>query len=195
MAATVRLRNFISDTATNAKTDDLVGMFNSKGRIPCVGISLGVDRIFSVIKARLESEQKGVSVRSSEIEVYVMAFGGKGFTGMLPERMQVARELWDGGIKAEFSWSVKPKLPAQFKAAEAGGVPFAVILGEDELAAGQVKIKQLGLPPDHPEKEGVLVDKTDLVKEVRSRMTNFGADSLAERLGAVKVQDGAEVSK
>jgi histidyl-tRNA synthetase len=164
-------------------------MFNSKGRIPCVGISLGVDRIFSVIKARLENEQKGEALRSSEIEVFIMAFGGKGFTGMLPERMEVARQLWDGGVKAEFSWSVKPKLANQFKAAESGGVPFAVILGEDELAAGQVKIKQLGLPADHPEKEGVLVDKKNLVAEVKSRLAKLGPDSLADRLGGVTMQE------
>jgi len=32
--------------------------------------------------------------------------------------------------KAEFLYKVKPKLPAQFKAAEQNGVPFALILGD-----------------------------------------------------------------
>ncbi len=32
--------------------------------------------------------------------------------------------------QAEFLYKVKPKLQNQFKAAEAGGVPFALILGE-----------------------------------------------------------------
>ena len=72
--------------------------------------------------------------------------------------------------QAEFSYKVKPKLPAQFKAAEMSGVPFAVILGEDEQAQGKVKIKELGLADDHPEKEGVLVLLADLVKEVKKRL-------------------------
>jgi histidyl-tRNA synthetase len=46
-----------------------------------------------------------------EVDVPVMAFGGKGFTGLLKERMEVAKQLWDAGIKTEFPWKVKPKLP------------------------------------------------------------------------------------
>ena len=38
-------------------------------------------------------------MRSSEVDVYVMAFGDKGFTGLLEERLEVCRILWDAGIK------------------------------------------------------------------------------------------------
>lgn len=72
--------------------------------------------------------------------------------------------------QAEFAYKLKPKLPAQFKSAEAGGVPFAVILGEDEQAQGKVKIKEMGLPEGHPEKDGVILDLKNLVAEVQSRM-------------------------
>ena len=36
-------------------------------------------------------------------------------------------------------------MQAQFKAAEANSVPFAIFIGEDELAQGKVKIKEMGL--------------------------------------------------
>jgi len=72
--------------------------------------------------------------------------------------------------QAEFLYKVKPKLPAQFKAAEVNGVPFAVVLGEDEVAQGKVKIKEMGLREGHPEKEGVLVNLSELVDEVRQRL-------------------------
>ena len=49
-------------------------------------------------------------------------------------------------------------------------MPFAVILGEDEQAQGKVKIKQMGLPDGHPEKDGIPVDLTDLVPEIRNRL-------------------------
>lgn len=65
---------------------------------------------------------------------------------------------------------MKPKLPNQFKAAEMNGVPFAIVLGEEEVAKGQVKIKEMGLPESNPEKEGVLVSVDNLVNEVRSRL-------------------------
>jgi len=99
-----------------------------------------------------------------------MAFGGKGFTGLLKERMEVCSRLWGAGIKAEFLYKVKPKLPNQFKAAEAGGVPFAVILGEDEWNNGKVKVKEMGLRDGHPEKEGVEVALDNLVTDVKAKL-------------------------
>ncbi|KAI9851749.1 MAG: Cytoplasmic and mitochondrial histidine tRNA synthetase [Thelocarpon superellum] len=163
----------VGSVAAGGRYDSLVGMFSGRTQIPCVGISFGVDRIFSLTKSR--SSPTTLALRPSEIDVYVMAFGGKGFTGLLAERMSVARTLWDAGIKAEFAYKAKPKLPAQFKAAEANGVPFAVILGEDEQKAGQVRIKQLGLREGHPEKDGVLIDVKDLVQQVRSRLGRLSA--------------------
>lgn len=86
----------VGSVAAGGRYDELVGMFSSKARIPCVGVSLGVDRIFSVTKARMQAEQR---IRTNEVDVYVMAFGGKGFTGLLTERLEVCRILWDAGIK------------------------------------------------------------------------------------------------
>ncbi|KAJ9311344.1 hypothetical protein DTO271D3_8414 [Paecilomyces variotii] len=160
----------VGSIAAGGRYDNLVGMFSNKAQIPCVGISFGVDRIFSITKARMERERNYSAVRSTEVDVFVMAFGGKGFTGMLKERMEVAKSLWKAGVKAEFSYKVKPKLPQQFKAAESNGVPFAVILGEEELKAGKVRIKEMGLEEGHPEKEGVLVDLKTLPEEVKARL-------------------------
>ena len=160
----------VGSVAGGGRYDELVGMFSGKGQIPCVGISFGVDRIFSITKARMEAEQGTAPVRSNEVDVFVMAFGGKGFTGMLVERMGVAKTLWDAGIKAEFAYKQKPKLPAQFKQAEQNGIPLAVILGEDEQAQGKVKIKEMGLPDGHQQKDGVLVQLADLVQEVQNRL-------------------------
>ena len=75
----------------------------------------------------------------------------------------------------------KPKLPAQFKSAESGGVPFAVILGEDELAQEKVKIKELGLPEGHAEKDGILVNISDLATEVKKRLAATTAPGLVIR--------------
>ncbi|CAG8026690.1 unnamed protein product [Penicillium salamii] len=160
----------VGSVAAGGRYDNLVSMFLPKAQIPCVGISFGVDRIFSITKARLEREQKSAALRSSEVDAYVMAFGGKGFTGMLKERMDVCQKLWNAGIKAEFSYKLKPKLPQQFKAAEQGAIPFGIILGEEELAAGKCRIKEMGLPDGHPEKEGVEVTLDTLVTELQARL-------------------------
>lgn len=158
----------VGSVAAGGRYDELVGMFSGKP-IPCVGISFGVDRIFSITSARLGAATK--ALRPTEVDVFVMAFGaGKDFSGLLPQRMQVVKTLWDAGIRAEYMWKAKPRLQNQFKAADASGVPWCVILGEDELRAGKLKIKEMGLPEGHPEKDGVVVEMARLVDEMRGRL-------------------------
>jgi len=89
----------VGSIAAGGRYDNLVGMFSGKTQIPCVGISFGVDRIFSITKARMAADANAAQVRNNEVDVYVMAFGGKGFTGLLKERMAVCTKLWDAGIK------------------------------------------------------------------------------------------------
>lgn len=190
----------VGSVAAGGRYDELVGMFSGKQKLPCVGISFGVERIFSITKARMEAEGSSKAVRTNEVDVFVMAFGGKGFDGLLPQRMEVAKRLWDAGIKAEFSWKVKPKLPAQFKAAETNGVPFAIILGEEELAAGTCKIKEMGLPDGHPEKEGVTIQMAKLEDEVRERISKSqkvgvdGVEAVAEQLNATTFDEAATLA-
>jgi histidyl-tRNA synthetase len=160
----------VGSVAAGGRYDNLVERFLPKAHMPCVGVSFGVDRIFSITKARMARDASLESLRASETDVYVMAFGGKGFDGMLHERMRVCRLLWDAEVRAEFSYKAKPKLMAQFKAAEQGDVPFAVILGEVEQARGEVKVKELGLPEGHPEKDGVVVKIEELAREVKRRL-------------------------
>lgn len=149
----------VGSVAAGGRYDNLVGMFSGKGQIPCVGISFGVDRIFSITQKRLAAESTK-EARANKTDVFVMAFGGKGFDGMLKDRMRICNQLWKAGINTEMLHKNKPKLQArkfyhargsstpapdpltctlEFKAAEANGVPFAVILGEEELANQQVK--------------------------------------------------------
>ncbi|KAI0897279.1 histidyl-tRNA synthetase [Annulohypoxylon nitens] len=165
----------VGSIAAGGRYDNLVGMYGKK-QIPCVGISFGVDRIFTILKAR----QGDKKPPSRQIDVYVMAFGGKEFDGLLLQRMSVARQLWEAGIRAEFSAKVKPRLPQQFKAAEE--VPLAVILGQDELAEGKVRLKVLGSGKpgeDKDEKDqGLLVKREDLVEEVKKLLAANGTTSV-----------------
>lgn len=49
-------------------------------------------------------------------------------------------------------------------------MPFAIFLGDDEVASGKVKIKEMGLQEGHPEKEGILVSQEDMAKEIKVRL-------------------------
>lgn len=134
---------------------------------------------------------KSEELRGNKTDVFVMAFGGKGFNGMYKERLQIADQLWEAGIKTELMQKVKPKLQAQFKAAEAHKVPFAVIMGEEELAAGQVKLKQMGLTDNHPEKEGVNVAIATLPQEIRRRLDQIDRlEKMTLNASGLRVVDG-----
>jgi histidyl-tRNA synthetase len=154
----------VGSIAAGGRYDDLVGMYGRRP-LPCIGISFGVDRIFTLLDAR--RKKKSSSDLASQAQVYIMAFGGKEFDGLLHERMRVARQLWAAGIRAEFSAKVKPKPLQQFNASE--GVPVAVMLGQEELEAGQVRLKCLHVGDKNAAQKdkGQLVRREDLVEEVR----------------------------
>lgn len=102
--------------------------------LPCVGVSIGLDRIFALLWPKWAER----GMRSKEVFAYVLAAGD----GLLPERMALVQELRAQGIAADFLAKNKPKLNAQFAAGERDEVPYAVILGGDELKAGLVTVKE-----------------------------------------------------
>ena len=99
----------IGSVAAGGRYDNLVGMFSGKNQIPCVGISFGVDRIVSITEARMDAYKTRGQVRNTEIDVFVMAFGGRGFNGFLDERMALVDMLWEAEIKVR--WRGTPPLP------------------------------------------------------------------------------------
>jgi histidyl-tRNA synthetase len=159
----------VGSIAAGGRYDDLVGMYGRRP-LPCVGISFGVDRVFTILDARRKKKSK--SDLGGQAQVYIMAFGGKEFDGLLLERMRVARKLWAAGIRAEFTAKVKPKPLQQFNASE--GVPVAVMLGQDELEAGQVRVKRLhvGDKDAAAKDKGQLVLRENLVDELRKLLAS-----------------------
>lgn len=172
----------VGSIAAGGRYDNLVGMFlgtNSKGKsksIPCVGVSFGVERIFSLIKQRQELVAK---VRPTSTQVMVMAFGGgEGWDGLLADRMKVASKLWENGIEAEYVYKKKINPRKQFEAAEKSGCPVAVILGKEEyLNDGKVRIKILGKEDEADEGELVSVEEmSQKVKQILQELNHDGDD-------------------
>ncbi|VVC91643.1 unnamed protein product [Leptidea sinapis] len=149
----------VGSIAGGGRYDNLVGMFDSKNKqVPCVGVSIGVERIFSVLEAKLAAGE--ISVRTTEVDVYV-ASAQKNF---LDERMKICAQLWDAGIKTEQSYKKNPKMLTQLQHCEENGIPFAVVLGEAELKRGVVKIRNIIT------REEVEVPQDDLVQELKVKI-------------------------
>ncbi|KAM5301778.1 histidine--tRNA ligase, cytoplasmic isoform 2-T2 [Glossophaga mutica] len=128
----------VGSVAAGGRYDGLVGMFDPKGRkVPCVGLSIGVERIFSIVEQRLEASEE--KVRTTETQVLVASAQKK----LLEERLKLISELWDAGIKAELLYKKNPKLLNQLQYCEEGGIPLVAIIGEQELKDGVIKLRSV----------------------------------------------------
>jgi histidyl-tRNA synthetase len=148
--------------------DDLVARFTGE-RTPATGFSFGVSRLAAALRAagRAADEQ----VRGP---VVVIAFD----QAAMADYFAVCAELRAAGIAAEV-YLGSSGMKAQMKYADRRFSPAAVMIGEDERAAGQVTIKDLDLGrdlaaglTDHTQwKEGrpgqQTVPRADLVAAIR----------------------------
>ncbi|KAE8208063.1 hypothetical protein CF327_g7191 [Tilletia walkeri] len=151
---------------------------NSKNKdaVPCVGCSIGIERIFAILMAKLKEEQASgaattTTLRAKNTEVFVMSMGGDGLA--LP-RLEVCKKLWDAGIKAEFLYKVKPKPAAQFTAIERDATPLAVLLAPDEWAQGTVRVKeQRGKDSEEGAGKGEVVKVDELVEYLKAKIGSW----------------------
>ncbi len=114
--------------------DDLVARFTGQP-VPATGFSFGVSRLAAALSAAgrdVSAEARGPVV----VIVFDQAAMGEYFA--------VAAELRGAGLDAEVYLGASG-MKAQMKYADRRLSPAAVILGGDELAAGQVTIKDLDL--------------------------------------------------
>jgi histidyl-tRNA synthetase len=114
--------------------DDLVARFTGQ-RTPATGFSFGVSRLAAALKAA--GRDLGAEVRGP---VVVIAFD----QSRMADYVAAAGELRAAGVPAEVYLGASG-MKAQMKYADRRLAPAAVILGEDELAAGTVTIKDLDL--------------------------------------------------
>ncbi|WFD27842.1 histidine--tRNA ligase [Malassezia nana] len=162
----------VGSIAAGGRYDHLVGMFSGSKRpdaVPCVGVSIGVERVFSILMQRIRDAQargERTAVRQKEVDVYVMSMGD----GLLLERMQVCKQLWDAGIKAEFLYKKKPKLQAQFAVVDKEQIPLAVLLAPGEWAQGTVRVKEQLGKDEAGDNKGTEVPLSELPAFVRAKL-------------------------
>ncbi|XP_043253237.1 histidine--tRNA ligase, cytoplasmic isoform X4 [Colletes gigas] len=149
----------VGSVAGGGRYDNLVGMFDNKNKtVPCVGLSLGVERIFSVLEAKLSRD--GLKTRTNETEVYVASAQ----KNLHEERMRIISDLWTAGLKAEQSYKKNVKLLHQLQYCEENGIPLAIIIGERELTRGEVTLRDVATRAEVPIPRGTLVE------EIRKRL-------------------------
>ena len=114
--------------------DDLVARFTGE-RTPATGFSFGVSRLAAAL-----AEAGVLKPAPARGPVVVIAFDA----GRMADYFALAAELRAAGVAAEVYLGASG-MRAQMKYADRRYAPAAVILGEDEIAAGTVTIKDLDL--------------------------------------------------
>ena len=113
--------------------NDLTGLFGVKD-IPGVGISFGVDRIYDVLE---ELNAFPDTIQSSTKVLFFNAGAAETASAFL-----LLQELRNRGVAAEI-FHEQAKFDKQFKYAEKKNIGYVVIIGENELAAGNCVVKNL----------------------------------------------------
>ena len=125
-------REAFGSVMSGGRYDTLLGMF-LKNPLPAVGISLGVDRLFSVL------EDMGLMPKGgppADVFLPLLAAGDFGPASKL------AAELRAVGLKVDVALQPR-KLGKQLQAAHKRGYRWVVFAGEDERAAGEVTVRDL----------------------------------------------------
>lgn len=117
---------------SGGRYDTLLGMF-LKQSSPAVGISVGVDRLLSLL-----TEMGVIEGRAGAADVFAVLFDADGYGAL----QQAAQQLREAGVKVEVS--LKPaKLGKQIRYAERKGYRWVLIAGSDDLARGELGLKDL----------------------------------------------------
>lgn len=126
----------VGSVAGGGRYDNLVGMFSGSTQIPCVGASVGIERLFALIEKKAKAEGP---IKTCPVQVFVAAAGAD----LLEERMTVLQELWSAHLPAEITMKRKVKPLDQFNYCEKQSIPIAVVLGPGELERGIVKVRRI----------------------------------------------------
>jgi histidyl-tRNA synthetase len=114
--------------------DNLIGMFLGRD-VPACGFSLGLERILVVMTER-QMFPAAVAHRGVEVMITLWDENARG------EALTLAAELRSAGLRVDL-YPEADKLGKQFKYASARGVPFVLVVGDDERARGEVAVKDL----------------------------------------------------
>jgi histidyl-tRNA synthetase len=122
----------LGSVCSGGRYENLAGLY-TKSKLPGVGISIGLTRLFYAL------EQAGIVADGpSTVQALVTQFDAD----LLPDYLAIGAELRAAGINTEIQLeAAKPK--KQFTYADKAGIRYAIIMGTDEKAKGEVLVKDM----------------------------------------------------
>ncbi len=120
-----------SSVAGGGRWDNMIGSFRGGGReVPAVGVAFGLEPIMDTL--RLEKKVKS----KAAAQVYVIPIN------TVAESLQTVQELRENGIATSFSLG-KKGVSKNLEYASSLGIPYVIIIGEDELKKKKVLLRDM----------------------------------------------------
>ncbi len=117
-----------SSIAGGGRYDKIIGKFlESNQEYPAVGISFGIERIYDSIKAQ---------DRQTVTQVFVIPIGLK------EKAIPIAQKLRSAGLKTDIDL-IERGISKNLNYANSLNIPFVIFIGEKELKAKKVKLKDM----------------------------------------------------
>ncbi|HMO56622.1 MAG TPA: histidine--tRNA ligase [Roseiflexaceae bacterium] len=113
--------------------DELIGLFAGRS-IPTVGLAFGIERLHDIItELGIGPAQRAIA------DLFMTLFN----PDLADASLGLANELRAAGLRVEIALDAREKLAKQFQYADRRAIPFAAVLGPDELEQGYVVLKDL----------------------------------------------------
>ena len=123
----------IGSICSGGRYDNLAGYYTDK-KLPGVGISIGLTRLFYILQEQGMLGDENISAPADALVIPM--------TDDLRAAIAAATSLREAGIRTQL-YTEQRKFKAKMNYANKLSVPFAVLLGEDEIAAGMVSVKDM----------------------------------------------------
>jgi histidyl-tRNA synthetase len=124
----------VGSVSGGGRYDNLIGLFR-KESLPTVGVSLGIERLITLMDKR---EMYPDTLQRTVVQALVTVFGAE----TRAAAVSLVAALRQRGVKSEL-FMQDAKLGKQIGYADKKGIPLVAILGPEEIAGGQVKLKRL----------------------------------------------------
>jgi histidyl-tRNA synthetase len=123
----------VGSVCSGGRYDDLAS-FYTKSKLPGVGVSIGLTRLFMQLK-EIGIVSPGARTLSKAVVLSLS-------TEAAARALEVATELRNAGIAVE-AYMEQSQPSKMMRYVDRLGVPYAIVIGEDELASGQVVLKNM----------------------------------------------------
>ena len=134
--------------------DKLIGQFSGKDTT-AVGFALGFDRM---IEAGLEKKIFTLKTTNSQVLIVTIEDYSKAF----PYALKLTTLLRTNGINTEIYLNPQEKWEKQLKYADQKNIPYAIIIGQDEVDNKKVQLK------DMKTSDQIEIPEKDLIKKLKN---------------------------